>query len=364
MTRKEFLNLTAGATALTAVTSRSLRAASAGRPAQAAQPAPAGKPKRGVSIYSYSGLLFWHMTLEDCFAEMNDMGARGLEILANGHIEGYPNPTDEWLEWWQSMLKKYNIVPIEYGHWVDSRRHKGRELTTQESYDMLVRDIKLASKLGFTIGRTKLGVIDRPGTPEYDTLTPVRNWQEFIKMALPVAEQYNFKMCPEIHAPTMLNSKMISEYVDFIQKTNTKYFGLNIDFGVFQTRRPQSATQAAAPAAATGAQGQQASAAGGMQPAQTAARSGMMNMQPSKPEEIVPLLPYVYCCHAKFVDMSEDCEDTTTPYREVIDLMIKNKWDGYLLSEYEGASKDVPGYVSEQLRRQHVMLKKLLGEVA
>ena len=54
---------------------------------------------------------------------------------------------------------------------------------------MLVQDIKLANRLGFTIGRTKMGVID-------EILTPVTNWREIIEMTLPVAEEYNFKMCP------------------------------------------------------------------------------------------------------------------------------------------------------------------------
>ena len=81
-----------------------------------------------------------------------------------------------------------------------------------------------------------------------------------------------------------------------------------------------------------------------------------------KPEEIVPLLPYVYACHAKFVNMSDDLIETTTPYDEIIDILIKHNWDGYLLSEYEGPNKDVPGYSSDQLRKQHVMMKRLLGE--
>lgn len=141
--------------------------------------------------------MHWCMNLEDVFKEMYDMNATGFEILANGYIENYPNPTDEWMEWWWTMLEKYNITPIEYGHWVDSKLHRGEiEMSTQESYDMLVRDIRLANKLGFPIGRTKLGVID-------GDLTPVSNWREFIEMALPVAEENNFKMCPEIHRPTL-----------------------------------------------------------------------------------------------------------------------------------------------------------------
>lgn len=331
ITRKEFLNVAAGAAAIAAIPTSGLLAASS------AQPASTGKPKRGTSIFVYQGLMNWNMTMEDVFQEMNAYGSTGFELLT-GYIPNYPNPTDEWVEWWWSMMDKYNIIPIEYGHWVDSRLdviHTGRELGTKESYDMLVRDIKLANKLGFPMGRTKLGVIDRPGTSGYDSLTPVKNWQEFIKMALPVAEEYNFVMQPEIHSPTLLNSKMVAEYVDFIQKNNTKWFGLNIDFGVFQNKP--------------------APVQPGQQPREV--------RQFSKPEEIVPLLPYVHCCHAKFVDVSEDCQDTTTPYEEVINLMIKNKWDGYLLSEYEGQNKNVMGYPNEQVRRQHVMLKRLLGEV-
>lgn len=281
-------------------------------------------PKRGVSIYSYSGEYGVTMDLEDCFADMYDMGAHGLEILANGHITNYPDPTDEWLEKWFKLLDKYEIVPVEYGHWVDSRLYEGRELDTKESYEMLARDIKLAGRLGFTVMRTKLGVID-------DLNTPVKNWREFIKMALPLAEENNVRMCPEIHLPTPLKSKMVDDYVEFIEKTGTKYFGLNVDFGVFQTefqfRYPGMPEEGAC----------------------------------SYPEDIVPLLKYVYCCHAKFNHMSDDFKETTIPYEKVISLMVENNWDGYLLSEYEGPHKDETGFVSSQLRKQHIMMKRILG---
>ena len=41
-------------------------------------------PKRGVSTYCYVGELNTTMTLEDCLLDMQDMGARGIEILATG----------------------------------------------------------------------------------------------------------------------------------------------------------------------------------------------------------------------------------------------------------------------------------------
>jgi len=285
-----------------------------------------GKPKRGVSLYSYSGEYGVTMTLEDMFADICDLGAEGLEILANAHIENYPEPTGEWLENWFRMLTRYRLKPVEYGHWVDSRLYPGRELTTKESYEMLLRDIKLANRLGFPIMRTKLGVID-------DDLTPVTNWREFISMALPDAEKYNVRMCPEIHNPTVLKSKMVDDYVEFIEQQKTRHFGLNIDFGVFQTN-----------------------------PLPMWEGMDLSILKFSAVEDFVPLLPYTFVCHAKFQNMSEDFIETTTPYDRVIGMLIQHGWDGYLLSEYEGPNKDVPGYSSSQLRRQHILMKRLLGE--
>jgi hypothetical protein len=330
LSRKEFIKTAAGAATAAALPGSSALAAG-GNPAH--EPAPAGKipktpmfkgkPKRGVSLYSYSGEYGVTMSMEDCFIDMYDMEAEGVEILANGHIPGYPDPTDEWVEWWHATLDKYNLKPGEYGHWVDSRRQPGRTLSSKESFDMIVRDIKLAHRLGFKVGRTKLGVID-------EILNPVENWQEFIQMALPVAEEYDFKMCPEIHMPTVLKSKMVDNYINFIEKTGTKHFGINIDFGVF---------------------------------APSTMNIPGLDLKPSEPEDMIPLLPYTYACHAKFTNMSEELVETTHPYERIIEILLEHHWEGYLLSEYEGPNKEKPGYASDQLRKQHVMMKRLLGEV-
>ena len=285
-------------------------------------------PKRGVSAFSYTELLFKTMTLEDVFEEMKDLGATGIEILGNGHIPGYPYPTDEWVEHWFALCQKYDVVPAEYGHWVDSRLYRGRILDAKEALDMLVRDIRLAHRLGFKVMRTKLGVTD-------DTLTPVPNWREFIKMALPYAEQYNVRMCPEIHIPTALRSPMVDNYVEFIEQTGTKYFGLNVDFGTFQNVfDPNSFRMPGLPEDGSPC---------------------------SYPKDLIPLLPYIYACHAKFNYMDEDFQETTIPYKEIIGILKSHQWNGYMLSEYEGAQMNEPGFVSEQLRRQHVMMKRILG---
>jgi len=318
MTRKQFLQTAAGIATVAAVGSSCIGASK-------------GKPKRGVSLYSYSGELGSTMTMEDCMVEMQDMGAEGIEILAPGHIEGYPEVGDEWVKNWFELLKKYNLKQGEYCHWMDSRLHPGRDLDAKETVQYMIMDMKIANRLGFKYGRSKFGVID-------ETLTPVKNWREIVKEALPYAQQYDFRINPEVHAPTRLKSKMMDDYVEFIEKEKTlPWFGLHLDFGLF-VDKPTPGMMSMYKA--------------------TGESSTVLN----KPEDIVPFLPYVPNMHSKFVNMSENFVETTTPYDEIIAVLIKHKWGGYLLSEYEGENKDVPGYSSDQIRKQHVMLKRLLGE--
>lgn len=285
-------------------------------------------PKRGVALYSYSGEFGVSMDLEDCFKDMYDCGAHGVEILANTHILTYPKLDEEWVEKWFELLDKYQIEPAEYGHWIDSRLYKDHELSVKESLQMLERDIKIAHRLGFQVMRTKMGVID-------DVNTPVTNWRDIIHEALPIAEEYNVKMCPELHMPTALKSKYVDDYVEFIEKENTKNFGFNVDFGTFQNVFESEFRLPGMPED------------GG---------------PCSRPEDIIPILPYVYCCHAKFNYMDENFEEKTIPYADVIEILKEQNWNGYLVSEYEGADKDKQGFVSEQLRRQHIMMKRIIGD--
>jgi hypothetical protein len=328
MTRKEFLQTAAGAVAASAIST-------AASPTPVSAAAERRGPKRGVSMYVFLTGLNISMTLEECFAEIDDMGSDGQEMgveILTGAIEDYPNPSDAWVKKWFDLCAKYHVKPVEYGHWIDSKRYaEGPEgwLSTKESYDQLVEDIKLANKLGFTCGRTKIGVID-------EELNPVPNWREFIKMALPVAQKYNFRMLTEVHTPTLLKGRVIDQYLDFIAKEKcTPWFGFNIDFGVFQT----------------------ITSARGNQPGGLPMKEGTY----SKPEDIIPLLPYVHCCHAKFHVMNDQCESVTVPYPEIIKILVDRNWNNYILSEYEGPDRSI-GTAISQVRKQHVMLKRLLGE--
>jgi sugar phosphate isomerase/epimerase len=335
MTRKEFLQTAAGAATVAAL------------PVNTSLAAEKKGPKRGVSVYSYSNEIDLTATLEDCIAEIGELGTpgqkMGVELLANGHGDGYPNPSEAWVKKWHEMCARNEVLPVELGHWVDSKLYnEGPEglLDTKESVEKLVADIRLANRLGFTRGRTKLGMLENDGMP-------TRNWREIVKAALPAAEKNNFRMLTEFHSPTPLKGRVMDEYLDFITKEKcTPWFGINVDFSVFQTRTGGGMGMGGGGAAGTGGQGGR-----GQTPA------GPL----SQPEDIIPILPYVHCCHAKFNDINRDCEDQSIPYRAIIKIMVDHEWDGYLLSEYEGADKPSGGAWSA-VRRQHVLLKRLLGE--
>lgn len=120
--------------------------------------------------------------------------------------------------------------------------------------------------------------------------------------------------------------------MDFIKETGTKSFAMNIDFSVFRT-------------------------------AYAPGEFRTPGFVEDKPEDIIPLLPYVACCHAKFFHVNDDFEETMVPYREILNILKEHNWNGYLLSEYEGADKYVQGYeVGQTLRRHHIMMKNILGE--
>lgn len=281
--------------------------------------------KRGIALYSYSAEFGIDKNLEDCFEELYDMGCHGIEILANTHIENYPYPTDAWVDHWFDLCRKYEIEPAEYGNWIDSHVLGSRDLTTEEAVEMLSRDIRLAHRLGFRVMRTKMPVIN-------DLLEPVENWREIISGVLPLAEELGVKLCPEIHMPSNLKGKLVNDFISFIEETGTKYFGLNIDFSVFRTEFSPGEWKDP-------------------------------NFIPNAPQDIIPLLPYVYCCHAKFIHMNDSFEETTIPYPEIIKILQENDWDGFLLSEYEGADKyDLFYEVGQTLRKHQILMKNLIGE--
>jgi sugar phosphate isomerase/epimerase len=291
----------------------------------------AGQLQYGVSLYSYTGEYGVTMTLDDCIEDVADLGATGLEILGEAHVEDYPNPPSAWLDAWFARLDRLDLTPTCYGSWVDHRRFPGRDITEDEAVQQLETDIRLAAQLGFRYVRPKLGVVT-------DDLEPHPVWEPATLRVLDLAEEKDVIICPEIHWPSVIRSKVVDDYIALIERTGTKHFGLLMDTGVFQKSMHHRS--------------------GGV-----ASRMGRGSARPP----ITPVVPvsdlegvlqHVVHVQAKFYEIDDDLQDHYIPWAEFLEVLVRRGWQGYLSSEYEGDYG--VGRASDQLRRQHALLRSLL----
>ena len=139
----------------------------------------------GVSLYSYGGDFLINMTLEDCLADVADMGATDVEILADTHIPGYPNPPSAWVEEWHALLERCGLTPTCYSSWLDTRLRPDRSMRIDEAVPILARDLELAHRLGFTIIRPKLGVVSLDLIPVW----PIFFWSSSVALKVNLQQQ-------------------------------------------------------------------------------------------------------------------------------------------------------------------------------
>jgi hypothetical protein len=131
----------------------------------------------GVSLYSYMGDFGTVLDLETALAAVAETGATGVEILGEGHVPNYPDPSAAWIDQWYALLEKYSLEPTNYGSWIDTRLHPGLAMTASEGAAALQRDLKLAGTLGFKYVRPKIGVTSSDLIPD-----PI--WTESVERSL------------------------------------------------------------------------------------------------------------------------------------------------------------------------------------
>jgi len=290
----------------------------------------AGKFKYGVSLYSFTEDFGSVTTLEDGFDHIADVGATGIEILGETHVVGYPEPDKGWLDRWFGLLDQYRLEPTNMCSWVDTKLRLGRTLSVEEGAAELERDLKLAHQLGFKFLRPKFGVIDNDLTPD-----PI--WSGVVERVLDMAHKFDIVILPEIHSPTPINHPVVDGYINFIERTGTKNFGLMIDTGIFQDR-PLKGWQHEIPEHDVEA-------------------AKIMNGIAVNPYEFLAVARYVPFIQAKFHYINDDLVDENIPWEKIVPVLKQAGFSGYLSSEYEGARE--PWVAIDQVRRQHVLLRKL-----
>ncbi|MER7555596.1 DUF6379 domain-containing protein [Nocardioides sp. NPDC126508] len=300
-------------------------------------PAPADSGLRWcVSTYSYTGDIYTLMTLEDVLADVADIGATGIEILGEGNVPGYPTPDADWIDRWHASVERFGLTPTNFGSWVDTTRWHDRALSAEEATEQLRLDLRLAHRLGFTSVRPKFGVTSWHLDPH-----PV--WRDAVLGSLDLAAELDVVICPEIHAPTPIDHPVTQGYLDLIDETGSDHFKLLIDTGIFQTA-----------------------------PVLENAEEIEVIDGGDVPEHLRPLavpmadlrevLPHVHFIQAKFFDIDDDLHDLHIPWEPIITTLREAGWSGWLSSEYEGRRDPYRG--ADQVRRQHALLRRLVGSSA
>lgn len=292
-----------------------------------------GAFKYGVSLYSYTDDLGTVMTLEDAFGHIADAHATGIELLGEANLPDYPEVSTAWLDRWYGLLDTHKLEPTNFACWIDTEASRSRELTAEEAAAQLRQDLDLAKRLGFRFVRPKFGVID-------DELTPHPVWEEAVERSLDLAAKHDIVIIPEIHAPTPIRHPVVEAYVDFIQRTGTKHFGLLIDTGIFQDR-PLPFWQHETPEMREGAM-------------------SFLNGIKVPVEQLAEVIDFVPFIQAKFHHIDETLHDHNIPWERIVPMLKSLGYSGYLSSEYEGARD--PWVAVEQVRRQHALIRKLERE--
>jgi sugar phosphate isomerase/epimerase len=323
--------------------------------------------KRGVSLYSYQEEYFLRkLSLEDCIATSAQLGACGIETLAEQMMPGFPHLSDGFYNQWHHWMAEYGTTPTCHDMFLDTKRHKGRLLTEDEQAESIVRDLKHANRLGCTVMRVLVSV-----SPD------------LLERCAPYAEQYNVRMGVEVHSPFHFDHPWILRHLDMMDRVGSPFLGFVPDMGIYIKRYPRVFRDRYV---RNGANEQIADFIckayedrifaeyvildvinmGGNQIDIAMAESLRHNIW-SSPKRLLEHMPRIFHIHAKFYEMLEDCTEYSIPYDEIIPVLAEGGYSGYLSSEYEGNRhiQDVFEVDSvEQVRRQQELFKRLLGETA
>lgn len=344
--------------------------------------------KRGVSLYSYQQNEFFHtMTWKDELKEVanNLRGADGIEIISECTIPHYPMPPESFFFEWNNEIARWGLTPTTMDTYMDTLQFRDHVLTDAECAERLKYDIRLAKKMGFRNMRLCHNV-------------PLKA----VEMALPLAEELDIRLTNEVHAPSPIKPKRgvdwgetVARDIAFIQRTGTKHYGLQPDMGIFQNKPSRVSIAYALRAkmtkedAAKGAEeilakydelcgDKEAVFAWGKEKYPVLFESRFANYifggPSADPLDLYDIIPYIYCIHGKFYEMTEipgkpgQYEDKSIMYPEVIGILADCGYDGYIDSEYEGQrSQQDMGYEGlpnevEEVRRHHEMLERLIRE--
>lgn len=325
--------------------------------------------KRGASLYSFQNETFQgKMSLEDCVRTCAELGANGIEIIGEQTFWGWPEVgvEDAAIAEWHRLMQAYGTTPVSHDFMLDYKRYKGREMPFDEQVASVKKDIDFGARLGMKYIRALVSIAP-----------------EVLVAAAPHAEEKNIKILIEVHAPLHFDHPWIIRHAEAFEKAGSDALGFLPDMGMFLHAYPrvwkekfmrvgvpkhiadyiEKAYEDRVLSEYVILNVQQM---GGTGPA-IAMAEVMRHNAAFEPKRMLDYMHRIHNIHGKFYEMTADYVEPSIPYDEIVAVLQKGGYTGYICSEYEGnrwiEDFEEPDSV-EQVRRQQVMLARLLGEAA
>jgi sugar phosphate isomerase/epimerase len=323
-----------------------------------------GDIKRGVSLYSFQEEFFLRkLDLEQCIAVASEIGATGIETLAEQMMPGFPRLSDAFYDQWHGWMEQYGTTAVAHDMFLDTKRYKDRLLTHEEMVESVHRDIEHAARLGCSVIR--MIVITPP---------------EVMEAAAPLARERGVWLGLEVHAPWDFEHEWIQRHLEVADRVGNDVLGLIPDMGAFARRFPRvmsdrcvrdgAHAEIVARIVAAYDEGEELEAlpreveAMGGNELDLALAEQVKHHICDDPAKLTEYAPFIRHVHAKFYEMTGEGSEYSIPYDEIVAALRAGGYRGWLSSEYEGNRHIQDAFEVdsvEQVRRHQQMLDRLLS---
>ncbi|WP_228489237.1 sugar phosphate isomerase/epimerase family protein [Raineyella fluvialis] len=323
--------------------------------------------RTGVSLYSFQEDYYeGRRDLEGCIAAAAELGAEGIETLAEQMMPGYPDLSDDFYATYAGWMQTYGTVSVAHDLFLDTKKWPDRLLSHDEMVASVRRDIDHTAKLGATSIRV---IVNTP--------------PEVVEAAAPYARDAGVKLGVEVHAPFSFDDPWIKRHLDVADRVGTDVVGCVPDLGIYVRRFPRVVIERAIRDGADEAvvrrcaqnydDGGDTKAlferieASGADPVTVGFARMTTHFIQTDPKQLTDHVDYINHVHAKFYEMCPDETEYSIPYPEIITALQVGGFRGYLCSEYEGNRhiQDVETVDSYgQVGRHQRMMRRLIDNGA
>lgn len=240
--------------------------------------------KLGLSLYTFGADFHaGRTTVHDAIRKAAEIGCDGVEIIAEQHIPGWPNPSLDELTAIRELVASLGMQIFCFSCYFGKNIRSDRPQTFDEMVHNARRMIALTAHLGAKIMR-----------PAFNA-EPVSQLIDFVNAVLPDLEKNGVIWGVELHAP-----HPPSYYQEALEAVESPWFRLVPDFSCWQ---------------------------GPNAPGQ---------IQTHELSTFEPLLKYTVHCHAKAHMFDANGEEPNTPYKELLGMLRDYGFQGSVAGEFEG----------------------------